>query len=300
MFKTINLYRINNLPASQSIEDGLAANKFYPCGLTQQISVGWLPPRGIEHGAMVEAIGGHLIMKLCIETKSVPGDLVRRKAQAEADQIEANTGRKPGKKEMKSLREDALLALLPAAFPKRRHVWVWIDPVARTLVHDASSQGVADEVVTAIVRAIDKLALSPVVTTKSPGVCMAAWLTDPDTLHEDLVLDRECELKSSDEDKATVKFARHHLVTDEVRKHISEGKLPTRLALSYDGRVSFVLTDRMHLKKVRLLDTALEGRADDTDAFDADVALVTGEFAPLITALVKALGGESNDLFGGE
>lgn len=135
MIKNAILYRIapEFVISSDLLADNMEAAAFAPCGATQEISAGWVPPRGEAHGALVESIGGHLIAKLMIETKAVPSELVKRKAADEAAQIEQSTGRKPGKKEMKALREDALLALLPMAFPKQSAHLVWIDPVARTL-----------------------------------------------------------------------------------------------------------------------------------------------------------------------
>ena len=78
--------------------------------------------------------------------------------------------------------------------------------------------------------------------------------------------------------------------------------MPTRLAMSYAGRLSFVLTEQLVVKKLASLETALYDRDNEhDDAFDADVALSTGELAPFIKALVAALDGEPQaDLFGGE
>lgn len=89
MFKALTIYRIASgwAPALEAMETALMSAKFVPCGATQDKSVGWVPPRGNEHDSMVEAIDGQRIMKLRIETKSVPGATVREKAQAEADHI---------------------------------------------------------------------------------------------------------------------------------------------------------------------------------------------------------------------
>lgn len=102
-------------------------------------------------------------------------------------------------------------------------------------------------------------------------------------------IDRECELKSSDEDKSVVKYGRHPLDIAEISAHIAAGKLPTKLALTWQGRVSFVLTEDLHLKKLKFLDVV----AQDTDeGFDADVAIVTAELSLLIPSLIEALDGE--------
>lgn len=298
MFKNVTIYRIAPgwEATLESMEAALDAARFVPCGATQDQSVGWSEPRGEAHGPLVESVDGQRILKLMIETKAVPGAVVREKAQEEADHIEASTGRKPGKKEMKALREDALLALLPQAFARRGSVWVWFDLENRLLVTDAGSQGKNDEVVTALVRAFDGLNLTLLQTALTPQTAMTEWLatTDPENdWPAGLNVERECELKSADEEKSAVRFTRHHLLTDEVRKHLSEGKLPTRLALSWEGRIAFTLTESMQLKKLVFLEGVFDDRPSDDEAgFDTDVMLATGELGQLIPALIEALGGE--------
>ncbi len=298
MFKNVTIYRIAPgwEATLESMEAALDAARFVPCGASQDKSVGWAEPRGEEHGPLVESVAGQRILKLVIETKAVPGSVVKEKAQEAADHIEATTGRKPGKKETKELREDALQALLPQAFPRRGSVWVWFDLQNGLLITDAGSQGKNDEVVTALVRAFDGLAVTLLQTAMTPQTAMTQWLatTEPENdWPAGFNVERECELKSADEEKSAVKFTRHHLLTDEVRKHLAEGKLPTRLALSWEGRIGLTLTESMQLKKLAFLEGVFDDRPnDDESGFDTDVALATGELSKLIPAVIDALGGE--------
>jgi recombination associated protein RdgC len=106
-------------------------------------------------------------------------------------------------------------------------------------------------------------------------------------------VDRECELKAADESRAVVRYARHALDTEEVRQHVATGKLPTRLALTWEGRVSFVLTESLQLKKLAFLEGVFEtSGAERADGFDADTAIATGELRKLLPDLLEALGGE--------
>ena len=297
MFKNLIVYRIGPdwSATVEHMEEALAPARFVECGATQQKSIGWIEPRGEKHGALVESIGGQRILKLQIETKAVPGSVVKRKAQEQIEHIEATTGRKPGKREIKDIRDDALLALLPMAFTKQSSVQVWIDLASRLLMTDAGSQSKADEVITALVSALPGLPLTLLQTTVSPQVAMTQWLTaaSPEEWPVRLSVERECELKSNDEEKSVVKFTRHNLLNDEIRHHVKQGKLPVKLALSWDGRVGFVLTESTQLKKISFLEGVFEGAgAGREDGFDADVAIATGELGKLIADLIEALGGE--------
>ncbi len=297
MFKNLIVYRIGPdwSATVEHMEEALAPARFVECGATQQKSIGWIEPRGEKHGALVESIGGQRILKLQIETKAVPGSVVKRKAQEQIEHIEATTGRKPGKREIKDIRDDALLALLPMAFTKQSSVQVWIDLASRLLMTDAGSQAKADEVITALVSALPGLPLTLLQTMVSPQVAMTQWLTaaSPEEWPLRLSVERECELKSNDEEKSVVKFTRHNLLNDEIRHHVAQGKLPVKLALSWDGRVAFVLTEALQLKKISFLEGVFEGTsAGKEDGFDADVAIATGELGKLIPDLIDALGGE--------
>lgn len=295
MFKNAAIYKIKSRieETAEQIEEALHANIFTECGSTQEKSIGWAPPRGKEHGALLESVGGHWILKLMIESKKVPSNVLKRTVEANIKAIEAATGRKPGKKEKKSLADDARIALLPMAFSTVSTVTLWIAPQAGTLILDTGSQSKADEALTWLIKAVDGLALQLVNTQTSPAAAMAHWLATKEAPNG-FSVDRECELKATDESKAVVKYGRHALDTDEVAQHIAMGKMPTRLALTWGDRVSFVLTDGMLVKKIAFLEGVFEGQQNDkaADAFDADVAIMTGELSKLIPALIEALGDE--------
>jgi recombination associated protein RdgC len=296
MFKNALVYRIEHWdqPGLAEIEARLAGARFVECGASQPESIGFVEPRGEDHGPLIESIGGQLILRLAVETKAVPGGVVKAEVEGKLDEIEKATGRRPRGKIVKELKEEVVHALLPRAFPKRAHTWVWVDPKARLVLVGAGSQKKADAVVTRLLDLLGggcKLALLQ--TALSPTTAMSAWLQDK-AAPGAFTIDRDCELKQPDSEKATVRYARHTLDIDEVGEHVREGKLPTQLALTWAGRVSFVLTEALTLKKIKLLDVVLEGASSvtkDDGGFDADVAIATGELRLLIPALVEALGG---------
>ena len=287
-------YRISEgwSPSLAQIEQALDAERFVPCSANQDKAVGWVEPRGEAHGALVEGVNGQRIFKLKIETKGVPGLVVSRKAKERSAQIEVSEGRKPGKKEMKEIKDDVKMSLMPMAFSKEASVWVWVDPAAQLLVVDAGSQAKADEVITMLVKSFAGLSLALINTQMSPQSAMASWLITQ-AAPAGFSVDRDCELKAADESKSVVRYVRHALDTEEVKQHVSGGKLPTRLALTWEGRVSFSLTEALQMKKITFLEGVFEATsAEKEEGFDADVALATGELRKLLPDLFAALGGE--------
>ena len=293
MFKNMIVYRIAESWQGdlQQLEEALGKSPFAECGATQERSAGWVPPRGEPHGPLAESVANQWVMRFMTEAKMLPASVLNRRVNEKAAHIEATEGRKPGKKEKKDLKDEAKLDLLPMAFTKQGSMWVWLDPQARTLVLDTGSQARADEVVSSLVEGLTGFALALVDTQTSAQAAMAHWLTTQES-PAGFSIDRECELKAADESKAVVRYARHPLDIDEVRQHIEHGKLPTRLALTWDDRVSFVLTEGLQIRKIALLDAVMEGQSQDDGGFDADVAIATGELSRLIPDLIEALGGE--------
>ena len=290
MFKNAIIYRIKaNLPDLSAMEEALQKAAFQPCTPTQEKSEGWVPPRGEAHGALVESVGGQWMLRFHTESKILPASVVQKRAQEKCDAIERESGRKPGKKEQRDLKEEARLDLLPQAFTKQSSVWVWIDPQAHLLVVDASAQTKADAVVSSLVEHVPGLALALIDTRTSPQAAMAQWLLDQDA-PEDFWICLECELKASDETKAVVRYGRHPLDIEEVRQHIQAGKLPTKLALTWNGCVSFILTESLALRKIT---TDVPPDCDAESGFDADVAIITSELSQLVPELIEALGGEA-------
>ncbi|WP_418316877.1 recombination-associated protein RdgC [Piscinibacter sakaiensis] len=293
MLKNMTVYRIGSgwQPDLSALDEALSKQRFVPCSATQPAAIGWVEPRGEANGPMVESVAGQWLLKLQIEKKLLPSSVVKRRIDERAKAIEEGTGRKPGKRERSDLKDEVVLELLPMAFTKQTSTLVWIDPKHQLLIVDAGSQTRADEVVSSLVKVADGLSVMLLQSTVSPAVAMAGWLGSGEA-PAGFTIDRECELKSADEMKSVVRYARHGLDGDDVRQHIGAGKMPTRLAMSWNDRVSFVLTDGLQLKKIAFLDGVFDDNSSPDDRFEADSAIATGELRQLIPDLIDALGGE--------
>jgi len=305
MFKAASFFRIATdfvLPPLDALEEALQSAQFMPCGATQPESSGWMPPRGNKSTVMVESVGAQLILRLSVERRAVPASAIKADVEQRVEKYKQETGReRVSSKIKKEFKEEAVLALLPRAFTKRSSTTVWIDPVHQFLVVDSGSLSGADKVVTHLIDALAAipgsrpgLMAKPVQTTQAAGPAMAHWLASREA-PVGFTVDRDCELKMPDDQKSTVRYSRHTLEIDEVAEHIASGKVPTQLAMTWNERVSFVLTDMAQVKKIKLLDVVLDGvqeNGKDDDGFDTDAAIVTGELSNLIPDLLEALGGE--------
>ncbi|WBY03266.1 recombination-associated protein RdgC [Ramlibacter tataouinensis] len=296
LFKNIVVYRIGpewTPPPLEQLEADLQRLAFQPCEPTQERSAGWVPPRGAEHGAMVESVAGQWILKLAVERKAVPAGAVRTELEARCKAIEAERGRKPGRKEKTELKAEIVHTFLPRAFSKRSSHILWLDLERRALVIAAGSVKAAEPVVKPLVDLMAELRhvmpLVPLSTALAPATAMADWLASKQA-PAGFTIDRDLELKNPGEEKSVVRYSRHNLELDEIGQHIQEGKLPAQLALTWNDKVSFVLTDQLAIRKIDI--RGVEDAPKGEDGFDADAAIATAELSGLLPDLLAALGGE--------
>ena len=294
-FKNAQIYR---LPAPwaflpEQLEAALAPHKFTAATSIDLLSQGWDTPR--PNGGLVHVVNKQMLILLGTEKKLLPATVINQVAKARAAEMEEAQGFAPGKKAMKELKERVADELLPRAFSIRSNVWTWIDPVNGWLVVDAANPAKADEVIKLLLKAVDKLPLESLRVQRSPVAVMTEWL-NTDVAPAGFTVDMDTELRATGESKAKVRYVSHTLEADDVRRHIAAGKQCSRLAMTWNDKISFVLTESLAIKSIKPLDVICENATstkNDDERFDSDMMLMTGELAQLAADVVAALGGEA-------
>jgi recombination associated protein RdgC len=294
-FKNMQAYRlpVNWAMTAEQLTAALAAHEFVPTASNELLRQGWDKPRA--DGGLVHAVNRQFLLKLTTEKKLLPAKVINQVAKARAADMEEAQGFAPGKKAMKELKERVADELLPRAFGVASSTLVWIDPVNGWLVVDTSSPSGADEVIKQLLKAIDKLPLESLRVQRSPVAVMTGWL-EQDDAPAGFTVDMDATMQATGESKACVQYKRHTLEADDLRRHIAAGKQCTRLALTWESKISFVLDESLAIRSVKLLDVLAEKESstkNDEERFDGNFMLMTGEFAKLLADLVEALGGEA-------
>ena len=293
-FKNLQLYRLPT-PWDMSVEQleaALTAHAFQLCSTLDLQSQGWISPR--NDGRLVYPVNRQFLLTLGTETKLLPASVINQVTRAKAAEIEEQQGFKPGRKQIKELKEQVTDELLPRAFSIYRSKRVWIDPRNGWLVVDTASAGKADEVLKLLLKSIDKFAVDSLRVVQSPAAAMTAWLA-ADSPPRGFTIDQDTELRAAGESRAAVRYVGHTMEAADVQRHIVSGKQVTRLAMTWADRISFVLTESLTLKRIAPLDilndTADTSSRDNDERFDSDMLLMTGELAKMLDDLVFALGG---------
>ncbi len=297
LFKNLVVYR---LPAGwqadpDDFERKLGHQPLQPCGGLQMESRGGSCPH--EDGIFLYQQNRQWLLALGTEQKLLPSTIVRQEAEDRAEDLARRQGHPVGRKQMRDLKEQVLTELMPRALSRRRLTYGWIDTANGWLGVNAAADKKAEEFMEAIRRADEDLTATRVETQRSPAACMADWLLAGEAPGA-FGIDQDLELRSADAAKATVRWARHNLEGKEIREHLEAGKTVVQLGLTWNEKISFVLTEHMQIKRIGFLDILRresDAEVENADEqFEIDFALMAGELALMLADLVQALGGEKN------
>lgn len=297
-FKNLTVYR---LPAdwnwsAASLEEALARRPLQPCSSFEMRSMGWVPPATTDR--LLHTLGEHHLLALGVNQKLLPASIVRQEAEQRARIQAATQGFPMGRRQMRTLKMQVLEELRARALSRRRLTRAWIDPRGGWLVVDSASDRRAEELIETLRDTLGSLAVQKVDTQRSPSVCMATWLMQSGAVGA-FSIEQDLELQSGEPAKSIVRYRRHPLDGKEVRAYVAGGKRPTQLGLTWNGRISFVLTEKLQIKRIEFLEVAQERgdeeEIDPAEQFDLDFAVMAGELAKLIVELIRELDGKAED-----
>lgn len=289
-------------PKLVDAEQALARRRFVACGPHQRLSSGFVPPRGLEHTALIESVEGCWIMVVMAERREVPAQVVDRVLHQRVQKIFADGGASPGRKQRALMRQEVVNELLPRAFPKREPVPIWIDWRARLLFVGASSDAKCQRVIGLLVETFERVAFATFDTAEQASKCMRAWLQHGDP-PGNFTIDDGALLRCPVQARAAVKYTHVDLHRSQVRQHLAEGLMPAKLAMTWRSRLKFELREDLALLRIALAQAEAErhetAQTSDTE-FDVFWAAALPELAGLFHDLVDALGGPQPDLFAGD
>jgi recombination associated protein RdgC len=234
-----------------------------------------------------------VLLALQMEEKLLPPVVIRQAMEERIAAVAAERGHAPGRLERAAIKEAVVDELLPRAFSRLRTVYGFVDPARCLLVVGSSADKAVERFTGHLRRSLGSLPVHPMTTREPPRRVLTRWLAEATSLPADLTLLDECVL----EHEGVVRCRALDLSGDEIRPHLAAGREVSSLGLAWDDRLSFVLDERLRVRRLKPLDR-LEQALGEVDAdslaasLDAEATLITADLAELLERLVTACGGE--------
>lgn len=300
-FRNLLVYRLVRSISltTDTLETALATRPARPCPSQELSSYGFIPPIGkSEHANLVHAGGDFLLLATRKEERILPSSVIRERLQEKVEEIEAQQMRKVYKKEREQLKEELLHSLMPHAFIRKTLTYAAIAPKLGLILVDTASTKKAEDLLSTLREALGSLPVRPLTLKTAPSATLTQWLKQQPDNPSIKVLD-ECELQDSHEDGGSIRCKRQDLGSEEILQHLNTGKRVTQLSLAWQDKLSFVLDDKMSIKRLRfealLQEQAeTEGGDDEQAQRDASFMLMMLTFNSFLPELIESMGGEDS------
>jgi recombination associated protein RdgC len=292
-FRNLTFFRFAASLSFDSLESQLQQCVLKPVGPLELSNRGFVPPMDRASETLTHRVDDAIWLTVGGENRMLPTAVVNAELEKRLAAVEAREGRQPGGRARKRMKEDLVAELLPRAFVKPSRTDAMLDRARGLCVVDTASRKAAESVASEIRHAVGSFPALPLNAEVAPRAVLTGWVAG-DPLPEGLTLGDECELKDAADGGAVVRCRHQELQGDEIREHLEAGKQVTRLALTLDDHVSFVLGEDLVIRKLRFLDGAVDQlesaeREDARAELDARFALMAGEVGRLFDVLEPAL-----------
>ena len=298
-FKNLLTYRLTQeVPFEpEALEAALASKPARACASQELSTYGFIAPFGKgEDAPLVHVSGEYLLIAARKEERILPSSVVNDAVKEKVEEIETEQMRKVYKKERDQIKDEIIQAFLPRAFIRRSMIFAAIAPRQGVILVNSASAKRAEDLLSTLREVMGSLPVRPATVKIAPVATMTEWVKSQEAAEGFYVLD-ECELRDTAEDGGIVRCKRQDLTGEEIQLHLSTGKVVTQLALAWQDKLSFILDDKMVIKRLKfeeLLQEQAEQDGGDEAAqqFDASFLLMMMTFTEFLPALFEALGGE--------
>jgi len=264
-FRNLLVYRLTqdiDLDTDK-LQAALAAKPARPCASQELATYGFVAPFGKgEDAPLVHESQGFLLISARKEERILPGSVVKDAVKEKVDEIESEQMRKVYKKEREQIKDEIVQAFLPRAFIRKSATFAAIAPTQGLIIVNASSPKRAEDLLSTLREAIGSLPVRPLTVKIAPSATMTDWVKAQKAAADFHVLD-ECELRDTHEDGGIVRCKRQDLTGEEVQLHMSSGKQVTQLSLGWQDKLSFVLDDKLVVKRLKFEDLLQEQAEQD-------------------------------------
>lgn len=291
-FKQLKIYRLQQPIdlSAEKLHELLQTQVFHPCGALEPSRIGWISPlpRQVKSEQLAYQQDDFVLFCAQEQQKLLPPSIVNELLQERVDEIEQHQVKAVGRKQKKELKEALIEELLPRAFAKNTRYYGYFDQKRQLLILDVASQNKAEQITELLRQSLGSLPIVPLHKGQQFNHVLTGWLRDQ-KLPEALLSGQKCEMFDPDEGGGIIRCSKQELNSPQIRAHLENGKLVSKLELIWDGKLEFVLQDNLMIKSLKytdILKDQTESHEDIMAQFDIDFQLMTQSYAQLLDYLL--------------
>ena len=293
MFRNVRFYSLEgDWPASEeALSKNLENAGFEPCGPFTERSSGWIPVNADTSDSLARRVNGADLIRLRSQSRVLPHAVVREELEARIEEYRERTQEAPSPREKRRLKAEARDELLPKSMLKSDRVWGYFDIKEKMLGIDAAQETAAERFLRRLQASCDRVNLKPLQYRKPfDDLLTKVFLGGAPS---QFTVGRECRMQDAADTGSLVRWTNFDLSDRSIRDHVAHGMRLTHLELVYENIMSFVLSDKGVITKLKFLgmDDDGEDHEEPLARLDAEFVLLTGTLRKMLRDLRKVLGG---------
>lgn len=283
-FKNILVYKFNEkfeLTAEQ-LAGLLGQFTLRDCGHDELETYGWLP--AFSQGEnLVEEMNNAFFIRLGMEIKKLPRKAIQTAIEKRARDNNIDILNRARYKELEEIITNEFISKVA---PEQDFICAYIDLEKGWLVVDAASEKKASLVTAVLRKSLGSLPVVGYAPQVEMPIIMTDWVRN-NFINEKFGLLDEVEMKELNKDEGgTARYKGIPLDSKEIELNLEEGWSVTKVGLSFEDIVTFVLGEDFVLKRVRYLDQfqeKLELSEDQNAVAQSNAYLLADTMRSLIT-----------------
>jgi recombination associated protein RdgC len=261
---------------------------FKPCLPSMPTSSGWVSPLDEENAPLARSANGYIMLCMQIEEKILPATVIRQEMERKIKKIEAMEERKIRQQEKLSLKDEAVMTLLPRAFSKLTRIYGYIDVQNQWLVLGTTQASKTEQFIALFKKSISEKIHSFELKKLAPT--MTRWLKNQNNLNS-FTIEKACLLQDPNQQTRTIRCQQQDLFAASIQALIKDGCEAKQLAMFWHDRVGFVLSDDFSIRSIQFQEAVItqikEIEAETKQQqFDADFLILTDVLSSLLKDLL--------------
>jgi recombination associated protein RdgC len=252
-------------------------------------SHGWVcPVEDADNGPLVHAASGYMMICLQIEEKILPATVIRQTMMDKIKELEAVGDRKVNSKEKINLKEQITFSLLPRAFSRFTRIYAYIDTKSQFMALSTANAAKTEQFMEIFKKCMGEGIHSFELKKLAP--IMTNWISENrDPAH--FSVEKTCVLQDPKQQARVIRCQQQDLSASSIQDFIREGYEVKKLAMAWQDRMNFILSENFSLSSIQFQEAILEqvkeiNAETKQQKFDADFFIMTETFGHLLRDLL--------------